>query len=317
MATPRSTKSSFNASAAKKYLRLGLLSATLLGAGLGYHYLKDDRVDLESIPPVTFVQGEVQAEKLQAWRENWRDMCVIPGQRAQPDSTLQPSDTTETRKIREVLAQLEREELVGVGLVRNLKDNGTALCVDPAPGNKHTYYNDMLNTIFIKRGLNDSHLLMQVVHESRRAMQKSQGMLGRTRIQDELERMRADFALEADVMATTTLVAWRLNQQGRGDLWKLMRGNPIYSDLPTVFTRTILETQDEKKATLAAFDRWYAHETRMSEAYKEVYFVRSVTGQERRHLPATEKIPNGFFNHLGDLPDGTNYGANKSPSIKP
>lgn len=317
MAEPVRLKDKFNTRSVKKALRIGLLGATVLGVGIGYHLMQDDRPNIESIPHAPVLMGEAQAAKLDAWRENWREMCVIPGAPDALDSLVQGGDTTQTRKIKNVLERIEAEPVVGAGLVQNLKDMGTAICVNPSRGVKHSYYDDMKNTIFIKHGLNNDHLLLEMVHESRRAMQKSQGMLGRLRVQDEMEKMNVDFALEADVVATTALLGWRMHEQGKPQLWKMLTTSPYFDDVSTTFLGKFLETRDEKQATLAAFEHWYTGENRMSLAYKEIEFVRGATGQDRRHLPAEEKSPKGFFERLGELPDGSNYGANKSPSIKP
>ncbi len=311
MTAPNDPKQAFNTASVRKFLRLGLLSATLLAAGgIGYNVWdgRDKGEPIESVPPVAVVTSEHQEMRLQEWRENWRDVCYIPGKQ-EPQSTAH-------REIREVLRELEREQLVGAGLVKTLNEMGTAICVDNAPGSKVTYYNDSWNSIFIRRGQSGSHLLMQVTHEARRVQQKQQNMLGRIKLTDTHQRLRMDFALEADVIATTTLVAWRMQQSGRGDLWNLLRSNPLYNDLPTVFTGAILEGKDEKGATLAVFERWYTRETRMHEAYQERKHVTFMAGTDRRDIPSYEFVPKGFFDRLGELPDGTNYGANKSPTIR-
>lgn len=317
MAGPTSIKDTFNARSAKKYLRIGLLGATLLGAGIGYHMLKDDRPDIESIPMAPVLAGEQQAAKLTEWKENWREMCLIPGAPSAPDSIVQGPDSAQIRQIKNVLERIESEPVVGAGLVKNLRDMGTAICVNPARGVKHTYYDDMKNTIFVKHGLNDGLLLIEMAHESRRAMQKAQGMRGRLLIQDGMEKMNVDFALEADVVATTALLGWRMKEQGKPQLWKLLTTSPYFDDVNTAFLGTLLKTKDEKQATLAAFEQWYTGANRMRLADQEIQYVRIMTGLDRRHLPAAEKSPKGFFERLGELPDGSNYGANKSPSIKP
>ena len=311
MTAPKNLKSSFNVSAVRNFLRLSLLSATLLAAGgLGYNTWKNNysAEPVESVPPTPVVSVERQEARLQQWHENWRDMCVIPG-REEPQATSQ-------RSIRDALKEMEREEVVGVGLVKAIKDAGTAICVDPAPGNRVSYYSDSWNTIFLRRNLNNNHTLLQITHEARRVMQKDQGMLGRIKLSDTHQRLRLDFALEADVAATTTLMAWRLYQQGRGDLWNQLRSSTLYSDLPTAFTGAMLSTKDEKAATLAVFERWYARETRMADAYRERKHVTFMAGTDRRELPTYEMVPQGYFNRLGELPDGTNYGANKSPMLR-
>lgn len=311
MTAPNSPKQAFNTASVRKFLRLGLLSATLLAAGgIGYNIWdsRDKGEPIESVPQTVMVTAEHQQMRLQEWRENWRDVCYFPGQQ-EPQSTAH-------RAIRDVLQELQREQLLGAGLVKTLGDMGTAICVDNAPGSKMTYYNDSWNSIFIRRGQSGSHLLMQVVHEARRVQQKEQGMLGRIKLTDTHQRLRMDFALEADVAATTTLVAWRMQQSGRGDLWNLLRSSPLYNDLPTVFTRAILDGKDEKAATLDVFERWYTRETRMHEAYQERKHATFMAGVDRRDIPSYEYVPQGFFNRLGELPDGSNYGANKSPTIR-
>ncbi|MFN7113876.1 MAG: DUF6782 family putative metallopeptidase [Alphaproteobacteria bacterium] len=300
----------------KKSFRRGVLGVALLGAaGFGASVFVDQlngpqtadygpRADLRPV----LVEAARQQAALQEWRENWQSVCYVAGQ---------PVETAAARganQAREFLQRLSHDDLVGGQAVRALEQLGTAICMNDSQNARDAVFIDATNSMTI-RSAGDAHRQMiHVLEESRHAVQKTQGMVGAINTTFQ-ESLRAAFALEADAAATTILAAYRL--QGRGDqsLWQTISYDLTYIDMKTAFLEEIVRSGDEMRATRAVFDAWYENPARLQQVYSD---VKTRFANERAwpvERPYLEKLPSNFFERLGELGDGSNYGANQSRRI--
>lgn len=296
----------------KKSVRAGVLGAALLGAGAGgYLYMNGDENVFGAaggITPYTAPAGK-QESALKEWNENWRSICYIAGQPA--EEPLSPR----AEQMRALLQKMAEEELIGGQAVRTLEQLGTAMCLNDHRQSRTAAYGDVTNVLTVKSSLEPSWRLLYALNEARHAVQQTQGMLGSVNTTLE-ESARISFALEADATATTVLAAWRLREKGDVELWQHLAYDMHYNDLAVVFSQSMVQNKDEMAATRAVFDAWYGKAARIEEEF------RNVLARERNQQlwtverPYFEKLPSNFFDRLGELGDGRNYGANKSPLLK-
>jgi hypothetical protein len=300
----------------KKAVRRGMLGVVLVGAvsmggNLFMGYLDAPRSASSGpqadIRPV-LVEAARQQATLKEWNENWQSICHIAGQ---PDVA---GSTPAVNKARDFLQKMAQEELVGAQAVKVLEQLGTAICINQSPKARNAIFIDATNTLTVSSRLAGNRQLFHVLEESRHAVQQSQGMMGSINTTFE-ETLRASFALEADASATAILAASRLRAKGDFSLWEMLSHDLTYIDLKTTFLGEMLKHGDEMKATRAVFDAWYDNPMRLREVYDQV----RVRLQNEKHWPVErpyfEKLPSNFFDKLGELGDGSNYGANKSPNI--
>jgi len=297
----------------KRSVRAGVLGVALLGAGAGgYLYMNGNDGASEGaaaavITPYTVAAGK-QESVLQEWNDNWRSICYVAGQPA--EVPVSPR----AEQMRKLLQRMTEEELVGGQAVRTLEQLGTAMCLNDHKQARSAAYGDATNVLTVKSGLEPRGKLFHALNEARHAVQQTQGMLGSVNTTLE-ENVRITFALEADAMATTVLAAWRLRERGDRELWQFLQGGHD-SDLTTVFAAHMVGERDEMAATRAVFNAWYSKETRIHAAFQD-----ALTRERNQEVwpverPYFEKLPSNFFDRLGELGDGRNYGANKSPMLK-
>jgi len=294
----------------KKSVRAGVLGVALLGAGAGgYLYMNDDgNAPADAITPFTITVAK-QESVLREWNENWHSICYIAGQPA--EEPVSPR----AEQMRTLLHKMAEEDLVGGQAVRTLEQLGTAMCLNDSRLARPAAYGETTNMLTVKSSLDPSWKLLYALNEARHAVQQTQGMLGSVNTTLE-ESARIAFALEADATATTVLAAWRLRQKGDGELWQHLVRDMNYNDLAAVFSQNMAQNKDEMTATRAVFDAWYGKASRIEAEFQNV--LARERSQERWPVsrPYFEKLPPNFFDRLGELGDGRNYGANQSPLLK-
>jgi hypothetical protein len=295
----------------KKSVRAAVLGTALVGAGVGgYHYMNasSDEAGLGTIIPFSITAAKQEAI-LTEWDENWRNICYIPGQ------ALEEPLPPRVEQMRTLLKKMAEEDLVGGQAARVLEEQGTAICLNDNPKSWPAAYGDTTNILTVKARLDPSWQLYYALSEARHAVQQRQGLQGSVNTTIE-ESTRIVFALEADATATTILAAWRLRESGDPTLWQHFERDTKYKDLANLFSRSMFRDKDEMTATRLVFDAWYGKAQRMEAAFVDV------ETRERNQIlwpvnrPYFEKLPSNFFDRLGELGDGSNYGANKSPLLK-
>jgi len=300
----------------KKSVRAGVLGVALVGAGVGgYLYMNDDDDRTRSAsygPPAVVAPFALDRSKQEAalneWRPNWQSICHIPGA---------PGDTVpivRNPRMEDILRKMSEETLVGRQAVMALQGMGTAVCENNSKNALQAAFIDATNSLTISSHIDPTWQFFYAMRESRHAVQQAQGMWGSVSTTFE-ESLRIAYAMEADAAATTILAASRLRDRGDASMWNTIGYNAIYSDLKNVFARTMVYENDEMKAAKAVFEAWYENPRRMQLVYNEVLTRRENEKRWPVERPYFEKLPSNFFDKLGELGDGSNYGANKSPNI--
>lgn len=300
----------------KKSFRRGVLGVALLGAvGFGASLYVDhldaphsaDYGQRTALTPV-LVEAARQQHALQEWKENWQTVCYVAGQ---------PVETASTRganQARDFLQKMSQEDLVGGQAVKSLEQLGTAICLSDSRNARNATFVDPTNIMTVNTAIAGPRQLFHVLEESRHAVQKTQGMVGSINTTFQ-ETLRATFALEADATATAILAAYRLQAKGDPSIWQMLAYDLDHIDLKTAFLGEIFKSGDEMKATRAVFEAWYEKPMRLKQVYAQVrtrFENEKIWPVERPYL---EKLPSNFFDKLGELGDGRNYGANQSKRI--
>jgi hypothetical protein len=300
----------------KKSVRAAVLGAAVLGAGVGgYHYMTGDGDRAGTVsygPPAVIVPFSVEPAKQEAaldeWQPDWRRICHMT---AEAQDTL---PAVRIQAVEDLLARMSEEELVGAQAVTALRSLGTAVCLNGHRNALQAAFVDATNVLTVKRELDPSWQLFHVIREARHAVQQTQGMRGSINTTRE-EAVRIAFALEADAVATTVLAASRLRRTGNVTLWNMLDHDTLYADLKSTFTLTMLNENDEMKAAQAVFSAWYTDTRRLQRVYDEVLVREQNEQRWPVERPYFEQVPYNFFDRLGELGDGRNYGAGQSPHL--
>ena len=282
---------------AKSLKRAGL--GFVLAAGLPLAAQADDAT-ARVFPPQ-------QAEILARWNSNFEDLCLLPGDLAK--------QTPAAGRIRDILGELESSGTVGLGLAQTLQNLDTPVCLDPRSGRIDGFYADTWNVVFLKEDQPMDKTLLVLFHEARHAVQKTQGIIGAITT-GRADAVQLAYAVEADAVAVAALAAWQMKEAGDDSVWETMKGEQLYGDIPRVFENHMTAGGTTTSATLAAFEQWYASPIRLQAYLHQTMQSYAAARAERPDAPYHEKLPDGFFNRLGDMPDGQNYGAKSSPLLK-
>ena len=121
------------------------------------------------------------------------------------------------------------------------------------------------------------------------------------------ENARAMFALEADAMAVTHLIAWSSLERGSTDLFDTLRSSIETADIAAAFETSITETNDPALATAAAFDAWYASDARRERYYISTCMAYLDRKEAEGSLAGTAPLTTDFLTHICNLPDQTSY----------
>ena len=179
-------------------------------------------------------------------------------------------------------------------------------CLDDEPFGARGYLDVDGNRIVISAGLTRAEQMVIFLHELRHLQQVGEGFCPAASL-SMAENARAVFALEADAMAVTTLVAWTLLQEDLPEAWQALTDWGLYQDIPDAFQQAIDRGADETGASAAAFYQWYGSDWR-----RESYYIAACSDyldrQDEAHaLPQYQLLPPEFLSSLCRLPDGTDY----------
>ena len=145
-----------------------------------------------------------------------------------------------------------------------------------------------------------------LIHELRHVDQYQRGICP----PDGLEmraNARAMFALEADAMAITHLVAWASLAAGRPEIFAALRDAPETSDIAAAFETEMTASADVARATAAAFDAWYASDLRRERYYISTCMAYLERTERAHSLPGSAPLTADFLAHVCNLPDRTAY----------
>lgn len=180
------------------------------------------------------------------------------------------------------------------------------LCVDDAPLGARGFLDVDHNRIVISARLAVDEQAVIYLHELRHLQQIGEGFCPESTLSME-ENARAVFALEADAMAVTTMVAWTLRDAGLPAPWVALTAWPLYGDIPIAFQDAIDRGATATVASAAAFYQWYESDWR-----RESYYIAACSDyldrQDEAHaLPQYQLLPPEFLMTLCRLPDGASY----------
>lgn len=248
-----------------------------------------------------------QVEALSGWRADFRTQCLMPGD----EVTATPA----AARIRQTLAALVAQGAIGAQLAQTLADLKTPVCLDPHAGRIDGFYADTWNTVFLKESNPLPKTLLVLFHETRHAMQKTQGLIGSINT-GMADAVKLTYAVEADAVAIATLAAWHMKQAGDDSVWNMMKQEQLYGDIPPVFESVLQNGGTETAATMAAFEQWYQSPIRIQAYMQETMRSYHAARAARRDLPYHDSLPAGYFDRLGEMRDGSNYGAKDSPRLR-
>ena len=150
-----------------------------------------------------------------------------------------------------------------------------------------------------------------LIHEVRHLEQNLRGICPAATLTMR-ENARAMFALEADAMAVAHLVAWSSPENGNLELFKALLNSPETQDIAAAFEASIAKTQDAALATAAAFDAWYASESRLERYYVSTCMAYLDRLESENTFAGTAPLSADFLTHVCNLPDQTSY-----PCVEP
>lgn len=219
--------------------------------------------------------------------------------------TAGPTTVEETE-----LSQLYRDGMRALKhaptLSETLSVRSPELCHASQLDGAHGYFDVDRNRIYISAALPKAMRLAVFVHEVRHLHQIEIGVCPSDALAMR-EYAQAVFALEADASAISIMIAWDLKEQGDPTLWDALSSWETQSDIASRFAEEMTASGDLGAAVSAAFDQWYASESRRSRYYLSTcseYLDR----QDRTHaIPRYLHIPTDFYAELCKLPDGEEY----------
>lgn len=145
-----------------------------------------------------------------------------------------------------------------------------------------------------------------LLHEMRHLDQFARGYCHSTSL-DMRSNARAVFALEADAMAITHLIAWVSQRDGKARLFDALKGSPETADIAAAFEREMAASADVSFATAAAFDAWYGSELRRERYYVSTCMAYLDRIEEAHLFAGTERLPDEFLEDVCRMPDRKAY----------
>ena len=191
-------------------------------------------------------------------------------------------------------------------LARPVAELKPTLCLVTRASEAHGTYQPETATISVHDGLSPGETTAILIHELRHLDQSARGIC----LSPDLamrDHARAVFALEADAMAVTMLIAWELRETDGGAAFAALRSLPGSADIAATFARTMAETGDSALATADAFTAWYASDTR-----REKYYVSSCEAylserEDSKRLPGGLSFDATILTRMCQLPTGETY----------
>lgn len=272
--------------------------------------LSDDEEISESIVEHNLFKKRIISKEivdLSIWHRNWKVRCYF---KDKPNEKSAHIDTIEY-----LLILLKKEPEISRNLLSFSNQLNTTFCIDERDDETRGYYDFRYNILGIKEHLDIFEKLIIFVHEIRHISQFTRGYHNSLAF-DINEIIRMNFAIEADVQAIVTLYAWRMKQLGTDEVWNALMGFEHYSDIAKQFEREINLSQNEARATNAAFVQWYKSEWRVDKYFKCSYSWYVDMLDETKLIQKYIKFPSHFFDKLCELPCGKNYNCHKSIEIK-
>ena len=216
------------------------------------------------------------------------------------DGTAKQNELAEIHS--EIVPVLNRYPSLDEALAAILPD----FCLSSQKDDAYAFLDVENNRIVISEGLDSAMKIGVLLHELRHLWQFAHDACPSDAMGMK-DYARAVFAIEADASAISLLMAWEMKDRGQGAVWGALAAWPTQSDIAARFAETMTASGNMKMAVISAFRQWYVSPTR-----RATYYASScgqyLDRQDANHaLPRYEPIPDGFFDRLCKLPDGTDY----------
>ena len=191
-------------------------------------------------------------------------------------------------------------------LLASLDATRPLICASDAPSEALGTFGADDNRITVDATLPPPKRVAVLLHEIRHLDQNLRGICPASTLTMR-ENARAMFALEADAMAVTHLIAWSSLERGSTDLFDTLRSSIETADIAAAFETSITETNDPALATAAAFDAWYASDARRERYYISTCMAYLDRKEAEDSLAGTAPLTTDFLTHICNLPDQTSY----------
>jgi hypothetical protein len=238
--------------------------------------------------------------RLRRWSPDYASRCLL-------EEDQGPSG------LRELAAGLAASALSGY-LTGLLESSDVVLCLDPQAPGCRGYFEPSSRIIALSPALTLSEQLLVVVHELRHVDQVQRGFAPPLSL-DRREYVRLVFALEADAQALTSYYAWSEHLAGNPGPWAASATLEHYEDIAAAFAAALEAGDDVALATRAAFSAWYHSEWRRETYYYSTcdHYLDRLDAEHA--VPRYGTLPADYFDELCLLPDGTNYGCQRTDEI--
>lgn len=214
------------------------------------------------------------------------------------------------------VASLEMVLEAAPSLTKPVSELKPTLCLVARASEAHGAFQPETATISLYNGLSPGETTAILIHELRHLDQTARDVC----LSPDLamrEHARAVFALEADAMAVTMLIAWELRGTDGGAAFDALRSMSGSADIAATFAQTITETGDSALATADAFTAWYASETR-----RESYYISSCEAylserEDSKRLPGSLSFDATILTRMCRLPTGETYPCREPENALP
>ncbi len=191
-------------------------------------------------------------------------------------------------------------------LSQSLDSARPRICLTEGPSDALGTFGAEENVITVGAHLTPEKRVAVLIHEVRHLDQFARGYCPSVEL-DMRANARAVFALEADAMAITHLVAWALKEAGDASVFDALADSPETPDIAAAFRSEIEASGDPSRATAAAFDAWYASDARRERYYVStcVAYLDRIDAEHR--FAGTAGLTAGYLADICLMPDGAPY----------
>ncbi|MCK4708603.1 MAG: hypothetical protein KAU21_08305 [Gammaproteobacteria bacterium] len=243
---------------------------------------------------------------LSDWHHDYINRCYFVGKKNLQNEA--------TGSIKNILAELDKAPFFARYLLNKAKYRNTAFCIEDRADGARGYFDYRYNIIAVRKKLDLFTRVMIFIHELRHVDHVSRGFC-QSIAYDDNEMVRLNFAIEADANAFSALYAWKLKENGFPQVWNKLFELPNYADIFEAFYDEIQTSDDELKATRGAFVQWYKSEWRRVNYYRNCISGYHDMLDDTKLIQRYNKLPEGYFDNLCSLPDGSNYGCHLTAEI--
>ncbi|MBF9035565.1 hypothetical protein HKCCE2091_15060 [Rhodobacterales bacterium HKCCE2091] len=243
-------------------------------------------------------------------------VCAGSGAAAQADlegltCLAPPYDAPATdreRRIADVVAELGALLSPYDSMSATLGDGAPEVCLADRLYGVQGYYETDIHRVVLSASLPRAMMLAVAIHELRHVHQASIGICPTSDL-SMAATAEMTLAMEADASATSLVIAWRLQGDGRQDIWTALRGWRSHTTLADAFEAEMERSGDLAAAAAAAFTAWFDQDW-----LRDSYYIAACSAyldrQDETHaLPRYGALSDDYLDALCRLPSGRDYGC--------